>query len=231
MAEVDDELIDAVRSTLAAVADPARAAGMQAYMKSAMPFRGVPRPALRAALRPVLAAHPSTSFEGLVETARALYLPAEFREERYAALELIRHRSARPFRTAALLPLLEELAVAGAWWDLVDEIGGHIIADLHRRFPAELRPRLLQLSHGDDLWLRRISIICQLGSKAATDTDLLRLTIDANLAERDFFLRKAIGWALRDYARTDPAWVRRFVDERGEALSSLSRREATKHMP
>jgi 3-methyladenine DNA glycosylase AlkD len=80
-----------------------------------------------------------------------------------------------------------------------------------------------------DRWRRRVSIICQLGSKDATDLELLRDTIEANISDQDFFLRKAIGWALRQHARVDAAWVRAFVDSHPE-LSPLSRREALKHL-
>ena len=82
----------------------------------------------------------------------------------------------------------------------------------------------------DDRWLRRVAVICQLGAKDRTDRALLTDAVLANAADRDFFLRKAIGWALRDYARTDPAWVRRFVTAHEDELSPLSKREALKHL-
>lgn len=227
--EVDAPLVAAIRAALAAAADPVKAPAMQAYMKSAMPFRGVPRPMQRAAVRPLLATHPPESSEALWATARDLFGHAEYREERYAAIDYLGHRHARAFRTPALMPLLEELAVAGAWWDIVDAIGS-LVADLHRRYPTHLKPRLLELARVDDLWLRRLAVISQLGSKSATDTDLLRRVIEPNVRDRDFFIRKAIGWALREYARTDPGWVTDFVAQRADTLSPLSIREATKHL-
>ena len=90
---------------------------------------------------------------------------------------------------------------------------------------------LLAWSSVPDRWLRRAAIIAQVGSKSRTDVDLLTEIIDANASHRDFFVRKAIGWALRDYARTDPEWVRAFVEDRAATLSSLSCREATRHLP
>ena len=87
---------------------------------------------------------------------------------------------------------------------------------------------------GDDLWLRRISIICQLQRKTSTDLELLSHSIDSNLEGSrhgsEFFIRKAIGWALRQHARIDPDWVKAFVETRGSRLSGLSRREALKHL-
>ena len=82
----------------------------------------------------------------------------------------------------------------------------------------------------DDRWLRRTAVICQVGAKDRTDLDLLSHAIEANLDDRDFFLRKAIGWALRQHARTDPDWVRAFVAAHDDRLSGLSRREALKHL-
>ncbi len=82
----------------------------------------------------------------------------------------------------------------------------------------------------DDLWLRRTAVLSQLRHKADTDTDLLRYAIEANVDDTSFWLRKAIGWSLREYAKTDPAWVRAEVDRLGPRLSGLSRREALKHL-
>ena len=92
------------------------------------------------------------------------------------------------------------------------------------------RPRSGRAARARRRWRRRSSIICQLSFKAATDLGLLYACIDANLDDQDFFIRKAIGWALRQYARTDPAEVGRFVSARGDRLSPLSRREALKNI-
>jgi len=89
---------------------------------------------------------------------------------------------------------------------------------------------MLRWSRDPDRWLRRTSIICQLGAKKSTDLDLLYACIEANLDDPDFFLRKAIGWALRQYAWTDPDEVRRYVAARTDRLSPLSRREALRNV-
>jgi 3-methyladenine DNA glycosylase AlkD len=126
-----------------------------------------------------------------------------------------------------LLPVPRELIVTGAWWDYVDELA-HRVGDLLSGWPAEVRPVLAAWARGEDRWLRRAAIICQLGARERTDVELLSAAIVASLHDSDFFLRKAIGWALRDYARTGPDWVRFFAD--GHELSPLSRREALKHL-
>jgi 3-methyladenine DNA glycosylase AlkD len=202
---------------------------MQAYMKSEMPFLGVPKPARVAALRPVLAAHPVADRATWEATVRALYDDASYREERYAALALLGVRGARGWLDPDLVPLLEHLVVAGAWWDLVDDVAGHQVAPLHRAFPLETAPVVRRWSRHEDLWLRRTAILSQLGSGVATDRALLTEVIEANVASPEFFHRKAIGWALRDLAWKDPDWVRAFVTAH-PGLSPLSRREALKNL-
>jgi 3-methyladenine DNA glycosylase AlkD len=228
---VDRALIDGVRAGLAARADPVRAAGTQAYMKSTMPYYGVTMPILRSVLREVFAAHPLASFDEWRGTLRALWDEAEYREERYAALGLLGDRRYRAYQTLDALPLYEYLVVTGAWWDLVDDVATHRVGELLRRCPGEMRPVLLGWSRGDDHWLRRTSIICQVGSKAATDQELLFACIEPSLDERDFFLRKGIGWALREYSKTAPDAVRAYVAAHQTRLSPLSRREALRLLP
>ncbi|OMQ14038.1 DNA alkylation repair protein, partial [Modestobacter sp. VKM Ac-2676] len=91
-----------------------------------------------------------------------------------------------------------------------------------------VRPVLRGWARDPDRWLRRSAVIAQLGAKARTDTALLAEVIEVNAGDPEFFVRKAIGWALRDHAKTDPAWVRRFLAE--HELGPLSRREAAKHL-
>lgn len=112
----------------------------------------------------------------------------------------------------------------------MDGLATREVGDLLRRYATAMRPRLLAWSRADDPWLRRTSIICQVGFKAHTDTELLYACIQRSLGERDFFLRKAIGWALREYAKVNPQAVRIYVEEHERQLSALSRREALKHL-
>lgn len=222
----DRDLIEAVRAALHAAADPERASRMQAYMKSAMPFLGVPAPVLQREVGALARAHPPADAATWHDTALALFREATYREEWYAALHLA-GRSRYRFDLAAL-PLFEEFIVTGAWWDIVDA-SVHGAGDLLTRHPAEVTPVMYAWSRDPNLWKRRASIICQLGRRGDTDLDLLRAAVEANLDERDFFIRKAIGWALREYAKHDMAWVVRYVDRLGARLSPLSRREALKH--
>jgi 3-methyladenine DNA glycosylase AlkD len=227
---VDRPLVDGVRDGLARLADPGRASTMQAYLKSSMPCLGVGLPAARALFREIVAAHPLPDRGTWQDTVLALWEDAGYREERYAALALAGHRLYRPYQDPDVLDLYGRLVVTGAWWDLVDDLATHKVAPILRAFPAEVAPVVLRWSRDEDLWLRRTAILAQVGAKAATDAGLLAACIEANVDDRRFFIRKAIGWALRDYARTDPEWVHCFVDAAGARLSGLSRREAVKHL-
>ncbi|HTW15460.1 MAG TPA: DNA alkylation repair protein [Nocardioides sp.] len=231
MTRPDDRLVEAIRSALAAAADPERAVGQQAYMKSTMPYRGVTLPALRRLLLPLLAEHPPADRESWEATILELWDEAAFREERYAATALVRHRAAEPWRDRDAVPLARHLIVTGAWWDHVDELAVHLVGAALRADRAALTPVLRAwATDPESLWLRRTAVMCQVGAQAEVDRDLLRFAIEANLDDRTFWLRKAIGWALRDHARTDPDWVRAEVARLGDRLSGLSRREALKHL-
>lgn len=224
------ELIDALREGLRQQADPVKAAAMQAYMKSETPFLGVASPQQRAVCKSVFAAQTLATFAEWRATVLALWREARYREERYAAILLVDDQHSRPYWTLDALPLYEEMIVSGAWWDLVDPLATHRIGDLLRRYPQPMRATMLQWSRDADLWKRRTAILSQNALKATTDEDLLHACIAPNLADRDFFIRKAIGWALREYAKTNPAATQRFVREHAATLSPLSRREALKHL-
>ena len=223
-------LVHDLRAGQAAAADPAAAPAMQAYMKSDLPYYGVKAAGCRAVFSAAIAAHPLPDRATWLAAVRRLWDEATRREELYAALAVARHRRYQAHRTPEVLPVYRHLVVSGAWWDVVDDIATHLVGPLLLAHPADVGPVLRAWAVDDDRWLRRTSVIAQLLAKDRTDVDLLTTAIDANLDDRDFFLRKAIGWALRQYARTNPDWVRAFVAERGNRLSPLSRREALKHL-
>lgn len=213
----------ALRAQVEPLRDPAYAAGAQRYMKSELPYLGVRMPELRRAWRQVFAANPVPTEERFAGELQELWDEAEFREERYTAIALVkRHPEWAP------LPLLERLIVEGAWWDYVDNVAG-AVGDRLREDPS-LASEMRAWSLDENLWKRRVSIICQLGRKETIDLALLYDCIEPNLSDREFFVRKAIGWALRDYAWHDPHEVDRYVRENAERLSGLSRREATKNL-
>ena len=225
----DGALIEAVRDGLARLGDPAKAPGMQAYMKSAMPYRGVPAPGQRRLASEVFRAHPLADRETWRGTVLELWRGAAYREERYLAIALTGARAYARFQDPVELPLYEELIVTGAWWDYVDEVAIRRVGPILRAHRAEVTPLMRAWAGDADPWRRRTAIICQVRAGADTDLDLLEHAIAANTADTGFFLRKAIGWALRDYAWHDPDWVRRYVAAH-HGLSGLSRREALKNL-
>lgn len=215
----------AVRSTLRAAADASLAPGQQAYMKSAMPFLGVRVPEVRRLVRALVRDLGVTSPGELVPTARELWDDATHREERYAAAVLL---GLRPLKgDLSLVPFHEHVARTGAWWDHVDE-AAHRVADLHDAHPAETAAIVRRWSTDHFLWVRRLAIISQLGRRERVDLDLLAEVIEPNLADPEFFIRKAVGWSLREAAKVHPDWVRAYAE--GHQLSPLSRREALKHL-
>jgi 3-methyladenine DNA glycosylase AlkD len=192
-------------------------------MKSDLPYLGVRMPDLRRAWRSVLAAGRIEGRSELEAAVSELWDGAAFREERYTAIALLdRHPR------WVSLDMLERLVVEGAWWDYVDTLARQVGRLLRgdRSVEAEMR----RWSTDSDRWKRRVSIICQLGFRGDTDLGLLYDCIEPNLDDREFFIRKAIGWALRDYAWHDPVEVDRYVREHESRLSCLSRREATKNL-
>ena len=213
-----------IREALRTAADPALAPGQQAYMKSTMPFLGVRVPEARRLTRE--AARGITDVDELREAALDLWRAAGHREERYAAQALM---ALKPLRGRLdLLDVHEEMIRSGAWWDHVDEVA-HRLADLLDTHPEELSVELRVWADDEDLWIRRAAIIAQLGRAQRVDRALLTDAIEPNIADPEFFIRKAIGWALREVARHDPDWVREFIDAH-PGLSPLSRREALKHL-
>ena len=213
---------------MAAAADAEKAKGMQAYMKSAMPYYGINLPEVRAISRGVFDTAAMDCAEWRT-TILELWRGARRREERYAAMYLLGATKNRDCLLPADMSMLEELVVSGAWWDHVDELA-MVVGEMLRRYPRKVRPLMRRWSTDPNMWKRRVSIICQLRFKHETDLDLLYANIEPNLGDREFFIRKAIGWALRQYAWTDPHEVARYVRAHEDRLSGLSRREALKNI-
>lgn len=220
-------MVARAQAELSARAVPADAGPMQAYMKTDMPFYGVKKKARTEVERILAREYPATDREDYRMAVEALWeLP--HREEKYLAIAYAR---AFPlFIAFPHLDLYERLVVEGAWWDLVDEVAAHLVGALVRSDRGPMRPVLGGWIDGDDMWLRRTAIICQLRHRADTDAEVLFDFCRRRAHDREFFIRKAIGWALREYARTDAEAVRAFLERHGDELSGLSRREASRHL-
>ena len=221
-----DTVVAELGVALAAAGDPERAVAMRSYMRDQFSFFGVPAPERRAISKQVLDPLGAPSPEDL-EAIGPLAWAVDGRELQYAAVDvLVRHApQARP----QLLGVVGDLVTTKSWWDTVDALSANVVGPLVRRHPG-LVATLDGWIAGDELWLARAAILHQLGYRSDTDVDrLFRYSLAWALCP-DFFARKAIGWALRQYARTDPEAVQAFLVEHDDALSPLTVREASKHL-
>jgi 3-methyladenine DNA glycosylase AlkD len=206
-------------------ADPAQAAPMKKYMRDQFEYLGIKSPQFKLLMKEHIAEHGLPPADELDEIARELWsLPQ--REFQYAATSLIGRMEEKLPKGFA--KTFEYLITHKSWWDTVDSLAGGIIGVYFHRFPDMQAKTLAKWRKSDNFWLRRTCILFQLNHKKETDFDLLCDIIRENLGSQEFFINKAIGWALRQYARTDPQAVKKFV--RATDLNPLSRREAMKHL-
>ena len=222
-------LAERIATALASRADPERAGPMRRYMRDQFPFLGVTAGAQRAAWRAATAGLPRRLPEQVVvEAAVDLWARPE-REHRYLACTLVNRHAAspprRPAATAGFLDTVEVLVTDEPWWDTVDALATHAVGDLVRHH-AELRARMDAWLASDDVWLIRAAVLHMLRWRAATDAPWLFAACLSRGDNPDFFVRKAIGWALRDYSKVDAPAVVAFVEAHAAGLSGLSRREA-----
>ncbi len=210
-----------VRQQLQTLANAERAPAMAAYMKNQFAFLGIPTPERRRATQPLIRA-----FAGDPMAAAGQLWNLPEREYQYAAADLLRHHGRR--LSGEDLPELETLVLQKSWWDSVDSlavtIGGIVLRE------RRLASRMDELIRLPEMWLRRIALLHQLAWKGETDEARLYDYCRRCAHEHEFFIPKAIGWALRQYARTNPTSVARFLAEHSSTLSALSRREAAKHL-
>ena len=223
--DIRSSLVNALQEA----ADPVRAPQQQAYMKSEMPFLGVTVPQCRRIAGSIFESNPFPDARAWETAILGLWRNAAHREERYAAVELLLFERYASWIEPARVPTIEELVVTGAWWDYVDAIAGRGMWTMLTAHPRPVKALLRQWAKDDNFWKRRTAILAQLRAKRRTDRKLLADVIGPSIGDPEFFLRKGIGWALREFSKTDPGWVVEFVGTHS-GLSSLSRREALKHL-
>jgi len=220
-------LTSEIRAGLAAGANAEKAHYMQKYAKSEMPFRGVQADVQRKIYAEALKQYPITTKEEYELVIRELW-QAEYREERYGAFYVAEKYG--KFQTMEMLPLYREMIVTSAWWDLVDAIAAHLIGALLAKYPQEMKPALYQWIEDDDLWIRRSAILAQLTFKDKTDWRTLEDFCAKCLEEKSFWIRKAIGWALRQYSKSNADAVKNFVERYKDKMSGVTYREARKYI-
>jgi 3-methyladenine DNA glycosylase AlkD len=206
-------------------ANPAQAAPMKRYMRDQFEYLGIKSPQFKVLMKEHITEHGLPLVNELDSIARDLWTLPQ-REFQYAATSLIgRMEKKLPKGFASTF---EHLITHKSWWDTVDTLAGNPVGVHFQRFPDVREKTLAKWRKSDDFWLRRTCILFQLDYKEETDFDLLCDLIRENLGSKEFFINKAIGWALRQYARTDPKAVKKFV--KATDLHPLSRREAMKHL-
>ncbi|MFD2614134.1 DNA alkylation repair protein [Paenibacillus gansuensis] len=204
-------------------ADPAQAEPMKSYMRGLFPFLGIRMPKRTELTRELLRNHGLPADEDLPAVVLELWQLPE-REYQYAALALLTKTAAKAPRDR--IALLEQLITSKPWWDTVDHLAGTLVGAYMNKYPDQIPTYTARWLDSGELWLQRSVLLFQLKYKGQTDTDLLFDAIRRTARDKDFFIRKAIGWALREYSKTDPEAVIRFTKE--NELSPLSEKEALK---
>jgi 3-methyladenine DNA glycosylase AlkD len=221
-----DTVLERLTATYAPAADPERAAPMRAYMKDVAPFLGLTTPVRRALSRTVVAGLPRPDENDSTAIAlRCWQLPE--REYHYFAVDYLR-RHARVC-SSGFLPVARHLIATTSWWDTVDLLAAHVVGALVAADPA-LKADMDTWIVDDDLWIARTALLHQLRFKERTDTERLFTYCLRQSGHPDFFVRKAIGWCLREYAKTDPEAVRAFLARERGRFAPLSVREALKNI-
>jgi 3-methyladenine DNA glycosylase AlkD len=222
-----EEAADAIARRLEDARDDDDAEQMASYMKTDMPFYGVKAKPRDKIMRDVASGLEINSREQYEILVRTLW-ERTHREEKYIAIRLARRYG--EYVDVDSMSLYEELVREGAWWDFVDEIATHLVGDALAKSPQQVWPILDAWITDDDMWIRRTAMLAQ--NRAGDDTDVERL-FDYALtlaAEDEFFIRKAVGWALREYADVDADAVTDFLEAHRADFSNLTLREASKHI-
>ena len=215
-----------LKSLLEKNASPKQAPAMKKYMRDQFEYLGIKTPQSVALQKEFYAEHGLPEVTELDAILRDLWsLPQ--REFQYAAVGLLGRLNKQ--LPSEFIDTIEYLITTKSWWDTVDSIAGGTVGVHFKRYPAVKKKYLARWRKSENFWLRRTTILFQLNYKEETDFDLLCDIIRENLGSKEFFINKAIGWALRQYARTDPKAVKKFVNATKE-LNPLSRREAMKHL-
>jgi 3-methyladenine DNA glycosylase AlkD len=218
--------LDRLVATYAAAADPAAAGPMRAYMRDQFPFLGIRAPRQRILSREVMAGAGRLDESDLRAVALGCWELPE-REYQYFACDLLRRQV--KVCSADFLATARRLIVDRSWWDTVDTLASHVVGSLVQRHPALLSTMDDWIEDGN-LWVVRTALLHQLRYRAATDSGRLFAYCTRHSGHQDFFVRKAIGWCLREYAKTDPEAVRGYVRAHEHQLAPLSVREALKNI-
>ena len=224
MANNEQLLIETMKAFFEAKADAERAEKNKAYMKHHFPFIGLITAERRAITKDIIRQFPLTNLESVTTIVKSLW-GLEKREYHHAAIDILAHY--HKLWTTDTINLIEFCLLNHSWWDSVDNLNIACVGKYFALFPDKLSITS-RWNEGDNFWLQRSSIIFQKAYRKKTNRELLAKHILQVTDSKEFFVRKAIGWALREYAKVDRDWVIDFVAN--NPLHSLSKREAMKHL-
>jgi len=215
---------EALKELLHSYAVPSKKEGMEKYMKNLFSYISVPSPNRKEALAIFNEAWKPNNHQELIEWTTLLWNSNE-REFQYVAME--HFFKYRKLWLESDIDFIEWLLATKSWWDTVDALAATIVGEFFKKFPHQFESNMSKWIASDNMWINRTAIICQLKYGKNTQTNWLEKSILPHTKSKEFFHQKAIGWALRQYARTDLDWVVSFVN--AHELKPLSRREALKH--
>jgi len=222
--DLSDDVVERVTRAFEGARDAEKAPAMKAYMRDQFEFLGIPSPVRVALGRDALVGTGKPTEADLVAVSRSMWTKPEREFQYFAAWYLRRHQQVL---TADFMDTARHLITTAPWWDTIDELAQNVVGPLVRR-DRTLVATMDAWIEDDDLWLARTAILHQNRWKTDTDAERLFRYCARRAGDTEFFIRKAIGWALREYTRVDPDAVRRFVREHDAELSGLSKREALK---
>lgn len=200
---------------------------MKAYMKDHFEFLGIKATQRRDLFNTWYAQNKKSIQDNFRAYTLALF-EQPYREFHYCGMELL-YKAVKKKYLPEDIHLIEHLIITHSWWDSVDYIAKYLLGSYLQNFPDAVPTVIQRFSNADHLWLNRSAIIFQLGYKSQTDFDLLKAECSIHKDSKEFFIQKAIGWALRDYSRFNPNGVRDFVENTD--LKPLSKREALRNLP
>ena len=219
------DLLNTLQAAFAKHADPERAQGQQAYMKSTMSFWGIRLPEVRKISNVIFKECIPADNNEYRQTVLYLFEHAQHRENWYAGMHYA--NKFKRFIVTENIDLYLDVIRLVQWWDIVDDFAARFVGGALKQV-ADIKPSLLAWIVDDNMWVRRTALLAQLKYKENTDADLLAQLILSVAHEKEFFIRKAIGWVLREYSYTNPEWVQLFIKKHEDVLSNLSVREGLK---
>ena len=220
-------LVRLINTELEAKAHPDHREGMIAYMKHQFEYYGVKSPMRKEVLRSIWKEHKVLIQDNFRELTKLLWA-CDHRECKYFAMDIL--KKCKRNIDGKDIGFLEELITDGSWWDTVDFLSVHVGGEVFRKAPELIKPRTDKYLAGDNIWLIRLGILYQLSYGPETDTERLFDILERSMGTKEFFINKAIGWALRQYSKYNPNAVREFIEKNKQKMANLSIREGSKYI-